>query len=187
VRHFVGSITTADGSALVKWGETTIVCGVKAELAEPELDRPLDGWIGMYHLELTRCKLTRTCLVVPNVDLPPLCSPKYKPGPPADESQIISDRLFEVLSCVSTQHVAYMAILNLFSDLRSVIDTKTLCVEPGKVAWVLYVDATCINLDGSIFDTTLLAMICALQNSMLFTSHLLMILTNHSAFAEGNV
>ena len=45
-----GSITTADGSSLVKWGETTIICGVKAEIAEPDLDRPLDGWIGMEHL-----------------------------------------------------------------------------------------------------------------------------------------
>jgi len=126
----VGSISTANGSSLVKWGETTIVCGVKAEIAEPDLDRPEDGWI------------------VPNIDLPPLCSPKYKPGPPADDSQIISDRLFDVLS-------------------SNVIDTKSLCIEPGKAAWVLYVDATCVNHDGDIFDAALLAMVAALQNTRL--------------------
>ncbi|KAH7905246.1 hypothetical protein BJ138DRAFT_1017983, partial [Hygrophoropsis aurantiaca] len=38
-----GSISTADGSALVRMGNTTIVCGVKAEIAEPELDPPNDG------------------------------------------------------------------------------------------------------------------------------------------------
>lgn len=43
---FLGSISTADGSALVRLGETTIVCGIKAEIAEPELDRPGEGFIG---------------------------------------------------------------------------------------------------------------------------------------------
>lgn len=41
-----GSLGTADGSALVRLGETTIVCGVKAEIAEPELDAPDQGFIG---------------------------------------------------------------------------------------------------------------------------------------------
>jgi exosome complex component RRP43 len=42
----LGSIITADGSALVRLGETTVVCGVKAEIAEPELDAPTTGFIG---------------------------------------------------------------------------------------------------------------------------------------------
>lgn len=41
-----GSISTADGSALVRMGDTTIVCGVKAEIAEPELDHPEQGFLG---------------------------------------------------------------------------------------------------------------------------------------------
>jgi len=46
----VGSISTADGSALVRLGETTIVCGVKAEIAEPDLDQPTEGFIGSHLL-----------------------------------------------------------------------------------------------------------------------------------------
>jgi exosome complex component RRP43 len=42
----IGSITTAEGSALVRVGNTTIVCGIKAEIAEPELDRPAHGFLG---------------------------------------------------------------------------------------------------------------------------------------------
>ena len=39
-----------------------------------------------------------TCLAaVPNLDLPAICSPKFKPGPPTDEAQVLSDRLNEVL------------------------------------------------------------------------------------------
>ena len=44
----VGSISTANGSAVVRLGETTIVCGVKAEIAEPDLEQPTDGFLGSY-------------------------------------------------------------------------------------------------------------------------------------------
>jgi len=45
----VGSISTADGSALVRLGDTTIVCGIKAEIAEPDLERPTEGFLGSGH------------------------------------------------------------------------------------------------------------------------------------------
>ncbi|OBZ70475.1 putative aspartate-semialdehyde dehydrogenase [Grifola frondosa] len=99
----VGSISTADGSALARVGDTTVVCGVKAEIAEPELDRPKDGFL------------------VPNLDLPAMCSPKFKPGPPTDEAQVLSDRLNEVLLA------------------SGIVPTSSLCIEPGKAVWVLYV------------------------------------------------
>lgn len=41
-----GSISSANGSSLVRVGNTTVVCGVKAELAEPELDAPTRGFLG---------------------------------------------------------------------------------------------------------------------------------------------
>ncbi|KDQ64066.1 hypothetical protein JAAARDRAFT_166025 [Jaapia argillacea MUCL 33604] len=127
----VGSISTADGSALVRMGDTTIVCGVKAEIAEPELDIPGEGFL------------------VPNLDLPALCSPKFKPGPPAEEAQVLSDRLNEALIAAG------------------VLDLTSLCIQSGKSVWVLYVDAVCINYDGNAFDATLIAMVAALKNTRL--------------------
>ncbi|KAF8638088.1 hypothetical protein AX17_002449 [Amanita inopinata Kibby_2008] len=127
----VGSISTADGSALVRLGETTIVCGVKAEIAEPDLERPDEGFL------------------VPNLDLTAMCSPKFKPGPPSEEAQVLSDRLNEAL---------------LASGMLSL---SSLCIQPLKSAWVLYVDATCINYDGNAFDAALLAMVAALMNTRL--------------------
>ncbi|KAH9482180.1 Exosome complex component RRP43 [Psilocybe cubensis] len=127
----VGSISTADGSALVRMGETTVVCGVKAEIAEPELDRESLGFL------------------VPNLDLTAMCSPKFKPGPPTEEAQVLSDRLNHAL------------ITSNFVSLES------LCIHPGKAVWVLYVDATCVNYDGNAFDATLLAMVAALRNTTL--------------------
>jgi polyribonucleotide nucleotidyltransferase len=46
----VGPIETADGSALVRLGDTTIVCGVKAEITEPDLERPTEGFLGSHLL-----------------------------------------------------------------------------------------------------------------------------------------
>jgi len=127
----VGSISTADGSALVRLGDTTIVCGVKAEVCEPDLERPGEGFL------------------VPNLDLPAICSPKFKPGPPAEEVQLLSDRLNEVL--VSS----------------GILPLSSLIIHPGKAAWVLYVDATCINYDGNALDAALIAMVAALKNTKL--------------------
>ncbi|KAF8513141.1 ribosomal protein S5 domain 2-type protein, partial [Hysterangium stoloniferum] len=135
----VGSVTTADGSALVRIGKTTMICGVKAEIAEPELDRPECGFLGNY---INGNK-------VPNVDLPALCSPRFKPGPPGDEAQILSARLNEI--CVSSE----------------ILPLNSLCIHPGKAVWVLYVDTTCLNYDGNAFDAALLATIAALKNTRL--------------------
>ena len=49
-----GSISTAEGSSLVRLGDTTIVCGVKAEIAEPDLDAPEDGFLGTAHIGVGR-------------------------------------------------------------------------------------------------------------------------------------
>lgn len=127
----VGSISTADGSSLVKMGGTTVVCGVKAELAEPELDTPDQGFL------------------VPNVDLAAICSPKFKPGPPSEEAQALSERLNAAL--VSAQ----------------ILPLSTLCIAPGRSAWCLYVDAICVNFDGNTFDAALLAIVAALRNTTL--------------------
>jgi hypothetical protein len=48
----------------------------------------------------------------------------------------------------------------------SIISASSLVIEPGKAVWVLYVDATCVNYDGNVFDAALVAMIAALRNSM---------------------
>ena len=51
-----------------------------------------------------------------------------------------------------------------FSNSSNIVPTKSLCIQSGKFVWVLYVDATCINYNGNVFDATLLAMVAALKN-----------------------
>ncbi|KAF9916913.1 Exosome complex component RRP43 [Lobosporangium transversale] len=74
-----GVITTANGSAMVRIGGTTVVCGIKAEVAEPKLDSPDQGYL------------------VPNVDLSPICSSAFRPGSPSEQAQVVSEAIHRVL------------------------------------------------------------------------------------------
>ncbi|GAA6000741.1 hypothetical protein JCM10207_004634 [Rhodosporidiobolus poonsookiae] len=124
----IGSVSTAPSSALVRLGKTSLVCGVTLEIAPPDLARPNEGFI------------------IPNVDLSPLCSPIFRPGPPADEAQVLSARLRDVLLA------------------SNVLPLSSLVIEPGKAVWVVYLDVVCLNYDGGILDAAVLAAVGALRN-----------------------
>ncbi|KAG6797182.1 exosome complex component RRP43 [Apis mellifera caucasica] len=123
----ISSITHADSSAIFKIGNTTIVCGIKSELAVPKAESPECGYI------------------VPNIELPPLCSPKFRPGPPSDQAQVITKLVENILRN------------------SAAIDLKELCVYKGKLVWVLYCDLVCINYDGSIIDACIGALTATLN------------------------
>jgi exosome complex component RRP43 len=158
------SISTADGSALVRLGKTTIVCGVKAETAPPDLDAPEAGFLGTpFPHEVSDSETILLSKKVPNLDLPALSSSKFKPGPPGEDAQVLSERLNQALvRCVAT--LLLIGYLIIFRS-SGIISPSSLCIHPGKVVWVLYVDAVCINYDGNAFDATLIAMVAALKNS----------------------
>lgn len=42
----LGCITTADGSSMVRIGDTTVICGIKAEVSEPNVNFPKEGYLG---------------------------------------------------------------------------------------------------------------------------------------------
>lgn len=73
--HSGGPIGTSNGSSIVRIGSTSVVCGIKAEIADPLVSAPRDG-----HM-------------VTNVELSSLCSPLYRPGPPPDQAQVLSETL----------------------------------------------------------------------------------------------
>ena len=124
----VGSIGTADGSAIVKQGETTVVCGIKLELAEPKPETPDEGY------------------VVPNLDLGPICHQQFKPGPPSELAQSASYFIMEAI------------------NNSKLIETKNLCIEAGKLVWVVYIDLICLNFGGNILDVSLKAVVAAMRS-----------------------
>ncbi|KAI9498594.1 ribosomal protein S5 domain 2-type protein [Zychaea mexicana] len=122
-----GSISTANASAMVRLGGTTVVCGIKAEVCEPHVERPNQGYL------------------VPNVELSPMCSPKFRAGPPPEKAQVTSEFIHQLFTN---------------SDL---FPLESLCIEEGKAVWVLYADIVCLNYDGNILDASLLALTAALS------------------------
>ncbi|KAJ3305542.1 Exosome complex component RRP43 [Kappamyces sp. JEL0829] len=126
-------IKRSAGSATVKIGNTIVICAIKAEVAEPLPKSPREGFF------------------VPNIDLPALCSSKFKPGPPGELTQSISEQINQLFLSVP--------ILNL-SDL---------CIEPGQAVWTLFADMICLHYDGSIVDACLLALMASLRNTSLPT------------------
>lgn len=63
----------------MKIGNTTVICGVKAELAEPNNTDPSIGFL------------------VPNIELSKLCSPKYRAIGSSVDAQILSQALFNII------------------------------------------------------------------------------------------
>ena len=109
---------------------------------------------------------------MPNVDLLAICHPQFRPGSPSDQAQVLSEWLFETL-----MSYVFLAPENLlmpdtpyhhFYTFRAkIIPLQTLVIRSGKAVWTLYVDATCINYDGNMFDATLITMVSALFNGKL--------------------
>lgn len=97
------------------------------ELTKPKIETPNRGYI------------------VPNVELPPLCSPKFRPGPPSEQAQVIS-KLMDTILCNS-----------------AALDLTDLCICEGKLVWVLYCDMLCINYNGSVIDACTGALTAALK------------------------
>ncbi|XP_062517014.1 exosome complex component RRP43-like [Corticium candelabrum] len=124
----VGSVTTADGSALVKIGNTTVLCGIKAEFTLPGGENNDEGY------------------VIPNFELSSVASPQSRSGPPSEEAQVISKFLSDLITRSS--------ILNLHD----------LCIEVGKLAWVLYCDFACLDQDGSLTDASVVALVASIAN-----------------------
>ncbi|KAF9583302.1 Exosome complex component RRP43 [Lunasporangiospora selenospora] len=121
-------VSTANGSAMVRIGGTTVICGVKAEVAEPKMDSPNQGYL------------------VPNVELSPMCSSSFRPGPPSEQAQAVSEAINRVLK------------------ESKVLDLTDLCIEEGKAVWALWADVSCVSYDGNIYDAALLSVMTALSD-----------------------
>jgi len=85
-----------------------------------------------------------------NAELVPLASPTFEAGPP-DENSIELARIVD-------------------RGIREskAIDLGSLCVEPGKKVFVVFVDIYVLNHDGNLIDASALASLAALLNTKMF-------------------
>lgn len=96
------TIQTAEGSCIVRQGNTVIVAGIKAEILDTseehshddiiEVDDDDDEGEGEYGLG----PVDRKRIIV-GVEMSPMASAKFKPGPPGEESQILASRIMTIL------------------------------------------------------------------------------------------
>lgn len=78
-----------------------------------------------------------------------LCSPKYRAIGVSLDSQILNQTLFNIITN------------------SGCLDLTSLCVEKGKLAWVLYCDLVCLDEDGSVLDVAVIALMAALKSLQL--------------------
>lgn len=88
------------------------------------------------------------------MELPALCSSKYRPGPPSDYAQVINNIVSEIIKN------------------SKCIDLKDLCIVPDKLAWVVYCDMVCIDHDGSLVDACIIALIASFKTCKYILIHL---------------
>lgn len=82
-----------------------------------------------------------------NVELTPLASPSFEAGPPS-------------VKAIELARVVDRGIRESKS-----IDTKKLCVIPGKKVFIVFVDIYVLNHDGNLFDASALAATLALTTA----------------------
>ncbi len=127
----VNVIEKAEGSAWVKLGNTQVLVGIKVDVGEPFPDLPESG------------------VITTNVELVPLASPSFEPGPP-DENAI------ELARVVDRGGIRESAAVEL---------DKLVIAPPGKLVRVVFIDVHVLDHDGNLLDASGIGAIAALLST----------------------
>ncbi|KAI2605273.1 ribosomal protein S5 domain 2-like protein [Hypoxylon fragiforme] len=146
------SLCHAHGSAVVRSGDTTVICGVRGEIL---LTTQIPNYSTPNPAEPTN-ELGGYDLIVPNVELSTGCDPNHLPGvPPTTLAQSLSTSIYSLLDKSRLLNAEDFRIYN--EDEERVV----------KAYWVLYIDILFISLDGNPFDIALAAVVAALRDTKL--------------------
>lgn len=128
----MGVIEKAEGSARVLLGKTEVLVGVKIEVGNPFSDTPNEG------------------VLTVNVELVPLASPTFEPGPPRENA------------------IELARVVDRGIRESKTINLEKLCLEPGKKVLVVFIDVYVLNHDGNLIDASAVAALAALLNTKTF-------------------
>ncbi|KAI6082668.1 ribosomal protein S5 domain 2-like protein [Hypoxylon rubiginosum] len=167
------SLTHAHGSAVVRSGDTTVICGVRGETLLtsqiPNYRVPQLGDTASYD------ELRDYDLLVPNVELATGCSPNFLPGvPPTTLAQTLSTRLYSLLH---SSKLLDAEDLRIYHDITSEMEMEGEETDAGeavkevKAYWVLYIDILFVSFDGNPFDVAWAAIVAALRDTNLPQAH----------------
>lgn len=166
-----GSLTHCSGSAVVRLGDTAVVCGVRGEILKAsDVPNPPDAASAPEaEDEDDSEELSRLGLLVPNIELSTGSTPSHLPGaPPTVLAQSLTSRLLSLLH--TTRLVRARDLRITYRPPRTVDDDEVPDAEVEeevKAYWTLYIDILFISLDGNAFDAAWGAVISALQDTKL--------------------
>jgi len=168
-----GSLTHAEGSAVVRIGDTTVVCGVRGEILAAKD-------VGGYRLDKVKAsektgynEAKELDLLVPNIELQTGCSPSFLPGqPPSTLAQSLSTRIYTLLHESRFVDGEDLRIWYTPPDMRDTDrmqeadeeDETQVPQAEVKAFWTLYIDMLFISLDGNAFDAAWAAVVSALRD-----------------------
>ncbi|MED6169561.1 hypothetical protein PIB30_022345 [Stylosanthes scabra] len=138
----LGAVASANGSALVKIGSTTMLSAIKMEVMTPSLESPDEG-----------------CLAI-DFHMPPICSPIVRPGRPAEAAPVLSKQLSDTISSsgiidlkelsLVTGKAAWMAYLDVYClDADGALFDAALLSAVAALSH-LQIPAVSMNDDGKI-------------------------------------
>jgi exosome complex component RRP43 len=164
-----GSLTHAEGSAVVRIGDTTVVCGVRGEIL-------LSSNIPGFRVDKSTTapssrpgynEAKELDLLVPNIELATGCSPAFLPGqPPSTLAQSLSTRVYSLLHSSGLVNSEDLRIWYQPPDLSGEDKMEEDDVEEPEIKafWTLYIDILFISLDGNPFDAAWAAVVSALKD-----------------------
>ncbi len=88
-------------------------------------------------------------IFIVSVEYSPIAHPTIEAGPPGPDA-------------IEVSRVVDRAIRE-----SHMIDTKKLCIEPGKWVWTMFIDIYVLNHDGNLIDAATLAAVSALKTAKL--------------------
>ncbi|KAI0487254.1 exosome complex exonuclease RRP43 [Xylaria cf. heliscus] len=181
------SLSHAHGSAVVRTGDTTVICGVRGEtLATSQIPNyrpsslsPATATAGTASTD----ELRDYDLLVPNIELATGCAPDFLPGvPPTTLAQTLSTRVYSLLHSSRVLDIQDLRIYHEKSrddtggeeeegNDEHMQDTDgediDIPAREVKAYWVLYIDLLFVSLDGNPFDAAWAAVLAALRDTKL--------------------
>ncbi|KAI0400413.1 exosome complex exonuclease RRP43 [Xylaria palmicola] len=186
------SLTHAHGSAVVRAGDTTVICGVRGEtLATSQIPNYRSALPGPGSSSAASTDELRDYdLLVPNIELATGCAPNFLPGvPPTTLAQTLSTRIYSLLHSSGILDVEHLRIYHekrrggdgdgdsngngAAEDDGRMRDMDGEGADDGMPTrevmayWVLYIDLLFISLDGNPFDAAWAAVLAALRDTKL--------------------
>ncbi|CAJ2503981.1 Uu.00g113750.m01.CDS01 [Anthostomella pinea] len=176
------SLSHAHGSAVVRTGDTTVICGVRGETL---LTTDIPNYRAPDVVNPTKSdavaeadELRDYDLLVPNIELATGCAPNFLPGvPPTTLAQTLSTRLYSLLHSSGLVDVEDLRIYHdrpekqvpRHGDKMEEVDADEEEEDTAEVKayWVLYIDVLFVSFDGNPFDAAWAAVLAALRDTKL--------------------